>query len=184
MTGFRKVTSLIAIIASHITSHVSAQSDSLVLARICAHEAGYTAYEDCAAIHTVLSRGAERHHRTFRDEAYAYSGMALRRETSRPWYAELDERGREPYSWPIIMPLRCRDGICEVRRAPSWSRYRSLWLLLLATARLFVSGDKWDACTEWPDHWGGSMDREGALENGLREIDCGDTENDFWVIDD
>lgn len=173
---------LAAALVLFVTSaHAQHESDALVLARICAHEAGWSAHEsgDCAAIATVLLRLAEDRGWTFRAAAYAYSGRALRGETSRRYYAELDEHGTQPASWPGHRWVT-RGDIVVAEPGPSWSRFRPRWLALLDHARAVLAGEVVDACADPPDDWGGRVDRRRAARLGLVEVDCGETHNDFY----
>ena len=158
------------------------EPDALLLARICAHEAGWEARGECAAIYDVLLRVAERHGMTFRGAAYAYSGRALRGSTNRAWVSQLDEAGTAPSSWPTIRTVCRRAGEpCSVERHAPWVSYRRPWLDLLDHARSIVRGDVASPCASRPDDWGGAMDRDRASRIGLVEVDCGETRNDFYV---
>lgn len=161
-------------------TEAQADPDYLLLARICAHEAGWDAFNDCPAIYAVLMRNAERHGYSFRSAAYAYSGRALRGETSRSYYAGLNEEGTRPEGWPATVWVR-RGDVMVTESGPAWSNYRDRWLALLAHARAIVAGDVTHSCAETPDDWGGRVDRRRAATIGLIEIDCGDTRNDFYV---
>lgn len=158
--------------------------EGLLLARICAHEAGWDAHEtgDCAAIHEVLWRGAMRHNLSYRAYAYAYSGRALRGETSRAYFAELDADGSEPPSWPRYVTRRREDGAVSVLPGPSWSSYRYRWLDLLAYAEAIVHDgpDASSPCAEPVHDWGGVVDMERAERIGLVVVDCGETRNLFY----
>lgn len=156
------------------------EPDALVLARVCAHEAGWDALDDCAAIYDVLRGGAERHGMTLRAYAYAYSGRALRGQTSRPWMGALREDGGEPLGWPSMRLVRMPGGVSRVERHPSWSGYRAQWLALLDYARALVSGAVVSRCEEPPHDWGGSMDHERAERIGLIPVVCGETRNTFY----
>jgi len=169
------------LLASSTASAQRRDSDALVLARVCAHEAGWDALEDCAAIHAVLSGGAERHGMTLRAYAYAYSGRALRGQTSRPWMAALREDGSEPAGWPRVRYVVRRDGSARAAAHPAWSGYRAQWLALLAYARLLVAGDVASSCVEPPHDWGGSMDAARATRIGLIPVSCGGTRNQFYL---
>jgi len=152
----------------------------LLLARICVHEAGWEAEADCAAIHEVLVRGAEREELSYRTYAYNYAGRALRGETSRSWVASLREDGREPEGWPETSIRRDGDTVSVVPHAP-WSAYRDRWLATLEMARRVHAGEIRAACAEPVHDWGGRVDRSRARRLGLIEVECGDTRNDFYA---
>lgn len=156
------------------------EPDHVLLARVCAHEAGFDANVDCEAIHAVLQRVAARSGHSYRAAAFAYSGVALRGASRRSYVAQLDERGREPASWPRMVTV-CRRGTCRVVQHAPWSAYRERWLALVARAERIVAGAVAHSCDEEPDDWGGVADRERAARLGLRRISCGETRNDFYV---
>jgi hypothetical protein len=149
----------------------------LVLARVCVHEAGWESPADCAAIWDVLTSGAERHGISRRSFAHAYSGRALRGRTSRPWVAELNERGDAPRSWPRVWVAR--DG--RVMEHPGWGVFRARWLALLEECRRIVAGEVASSCVEPPHDWGGPVDDERARRLGLVRVSCGETRNRFYL---
>ena len=165
---------------SLVSGQTRRESDALVLARVCANEAGWDALDDCAAIYDVLRGGAARHGMTLRAFAHAYSGRALRGQTSRPWMAALREDGGEPLGWPTMRTVRT-GGVVRVERHPSWSGYRAQWLALLDYARALVSGAVTSRCEEPPHDWGGDMDHERAERIGLIPVACGTTRNTFYL---
>jgi hypothetical protein len=152
------------------------EPEHLLLARLCVHEAGWESVADCAAIWEVLELGAERNAISVRSFAYAYSGLALRGQTSKPWAAELDERGSTPPSWPAWGTRRGR----TVRHAP-FAAYRERWLLLLEACRAIVAGQVPSACEEPPHDWGGAVDDARAARLGLVRLHCGETRNRFYL---
>lgn len=144
----------------------SSDSDALLLARVCVHEAGFDSTEDCSAIAVVLRRLAERQNAPFARAAFAYSGRALRGLTRRSYVAQLDATGARPRGWS---------------RGLDWEGdYRARWLELLAYCERVLRGEERSDCAEPPDDWGGRMDRERAQRLGLVEVDCGETRNDFY----
>lgn len=163
-------------------------SAALTLARVAVHEAGWRSFEtgDLAAIHAVLQGGAERTEVSFNAFAMAYSGRALRGETSRgSWLVQLDPEGRTPTAWPR-MTTRCRGRgsreVCAVEPHPPFSNYRESWLETLEHARAVVAGTETHHCASTPHDWGGpSVDRERARRLGLIRIACGETRNDFYA---
>ena len=165
---------------SLVSGQTRRESDALVLARVCAHEAGWDALADCSAIYDVLRGGAERHGMTMRAFAHAYSGRALRGQTSRPWMAALREDGAEPAGWPRTRYVVQRDGSARASAHPPWSGYRGQWLALLNHARALISGRVHSACEEPPHDWGGDMDHARAERIGLIPVSCGDTRNTFY----
>lgn len=185
----RNITAIITLFVLVFVAPTHAQRassrDALILARVCAHEAGWNAHEtgDCAAIHEVLWRGAIREGMSYRAFAHAYSGRALRGETSRRYFAYLDERGSEPAYWPRYYSRRGSGGIVHMSVVPPFSHYRRQWLDLLEYARGIVTQDPDDVspCASPVHDWGGSMDRERANRIGLIEVECGNTRNDFYA---
>lgn len=143
------------------------RDDALTLARVCAHEAGWSAFADCAAIYDVLRGGAARYGMSLTAYAHSYSGRALRAQTSRPWVATLRADGGEPVAWPASYG--------------PWARYRASWLALLDYARALVAGTVSSDCEEPPHDWGGDMDSDRAERLGLIPIECGQTRNRFYL---
>lgn len=162
----------------------------LVLARICVSEAGWDCFEsgDGLAIHEVLLRGAARRDTTYVDFARTYSPRATGAVPSRlrPWVGGLREDGEAPSSWPRVVTRTRHDGSVAVDPHPPWSRYRGLWLAVLARARSVTAltlegvGD-WSPCARSVHDWGGAMDRARAERIGLIPVDCGETSNDFYA---
>ena len=184
----RNIFVVITLLVALITAPVAAQRavrDGLLLARICAHEAGWDADDtgDCAAIHEVLWRGAQREGMSYRSYAYAYAGRALRGETSRGYFAALNEAGDQPSTWPRYRTIRRSDGSRILGVVPPFSHYRAQWLELLAYANRIVAAPPDDSspCASPVHDWGGAMDRDRAARIGLIEIECGDTRNDFYA---
>jgi hypothetical protein len=78
------------------------------------------------------------------------------------------------------------DGWCAPEPHPAWSHYRDRWLAVLERAREVVrytlsDWDEWGYCDGEVHDWGGGMDRARATRNGLVEVECGDTRNDFYA---
>lgn len=172
----RTTTLLAALAALLATSSAEAQRayrapDHLTLARVCVHEAGWESVDDCAAIWEVLRAGAERGGYSVRVYALAYSGRALRGQTSRPWVAELNEEGSRPRSWPTTW---------QGRPHPGWGAFRTRWLALLEACRLIVAGEVRSSCEDQPHDWGGPVDDRRARRLGLIRIDCGETLNRYY----
>ena len=164
---------------------------ALALARICVSEAGWEETDDCPAIHHVLLRGAEvrggssRAYVSFAS-SYAHRLLTGDGQIQRPWLRQLDARGTEPGLWGF---RRARDGSLTRVGGPPWRAYRTRWLAVLERATRLVEEarlsdwDEWSPCVEPPQHWGcpDCGDRERALARGWRQVDCGDTANDFWA---
>lgn len=171
-------------------AHGDAETDALLLARICVSEAGWECWQtgDGYAIHEVLLRGAERHGIAYAAFARRYSPRATGAHPSptRPWIGDLRADGEAPSAWPRVITRRRADGTAAVEPHPPWGIYRPRWLAVLAQARVVASYalddvDEWGSC-EGPVHdWGGSMDRDRATRLGLLDVDCGDTSNDFYA---
>lgn len=190
--GFALVVSGMVISAPSPTHRARAQqrperiSDQLALARICASEVGfYGDHEECAAIHQVLRRRAERLGFRFITAARAYSGRVFDtdRRDPRAYVAHLRPDGRRPALWPTISVTR-RRGQTIVRPHAPWTAFRDRWLALYEAAGRIVRGELASECQTPPDHWGmrGGIDLERARRAGWVEIDCGETANAFWSI--
>lgn len=169
-----------------------AESDALLMARICVSEAGWTCWDtgDGYEIHHVLLRGARRQAISWRAYARAYSRRAtgaVAVERGRlAWVQGLGETGLAPASWPRVITRRAADGTVLVEPHPPWSQFRARWLAVLERAREVVTWgedvhEEHGMCAEPPDHWGGEVDRARAVRLGLVEIDCGPAVlNDFY----
>ena len=156
--------------------------EHLLLTRICVSEDGFDDVDDdCAAIHEVLRSVARRHGLSLASAMRAYSSRATGalppRTARQTWVASLSLDCREPHGWSALNAMRRGAG----QRAVSWSRARAPCLRrvehtheLLRTGRI--------VCDEPPDHWGGRMDRPRALRAGWREVECGETDNEFWAM--
>jgi hypothetical protein len=158
----------------------------LAMARICASEIGLTgSAEECAAIHDVLSRRAERLGMTFITMARAYSGRVFDPERSDPraWIAHLRPDGRTPTGWPTEVRVR-RGGETQVVRHAPWGAYRGRWLTLYEAAGQVVRGEIESPCEGPVDHWGmrSGVDWERARRAGWDEVNCGETRNAFWRV--
>lgn len=179
------VLALLVALASPSATAQRRAPDHLILAQLCAHEAGWEADEtgDCVAIHEVIWRGARREGMSYASFARTYARRLFSFSTTRSYFAALDERGTEPSTWPRVRTRRLGNGSVAVESVPRFSHYRAAWLDLLAYAATIVGEDP-DvlAPCDGPVHdWGGSMDRERANRIGLIPVDCGDTRNDFYA---
>lgn len=158
----------------------------LALARVCASEIGLTGEpSECAAIHDVLTRRAERSRASLLWMARAYSNRVFDRDRrdARAWVAHLRPDGRRPDGWPTVVTVRRRGEVRTVRYAP-WAAYRERWLALYDAAGLIVQGEIRSQCEAPVDHWGArhGVDWERAQRAGWEEVDCGDTRNAFWRV--
>lgn len=163
---------------------VEASRDGLMLARICAHEAGWNADEsgDCAAIHEVLWRNSRFRGMSYRSLGFAYSGRLLRGETRRSYHAELTADGATPPGWPLGAWVADSGGL-TFRAGPAWSNFRPRWLELVAHAEWLVAQDPDDVspCEVPVDDWGGAIDAARAERLALIPVECGDTHNTFYA---
>lgn len=165
---------------------------ALLLARICVSEAGWDCFDtkDGLGIHEVLLRGDARHGISYGAFARAYSKAAGRggdnvRERTR-WIREMNERGEQPPSWPAQRYVRNGDTV-RIHPGLPWSQYRASWLAVLERAKEVVRRYEldnisvWGVCASPVDDWGGQMDHARAMRNGLREVECGETSNNFYA---
>lgn len=187
--------SIVFVIASAIPAAADHEvcPDAIMLARICAHEAGWesdgtgswNAEEtgDCAAIHEVLYRNAHFRGFSYRASGHAYSGRLLSGTTVRSYYNELDADGTRPPSWPTGSWVTGASGMLQFEPGPSWERYRDRWLELLRYAELLAHSNPEDTspCAIPVDDWGGRMDAARAERLELIPVDCGHTRNDFYA---
>jgi hypothetical protein len=169
--------------AQAVTEYISPQ---LALARVCASEIGLTGSpEECAAIHSVIRRRADRMGWSFIWAIRAYSTRVFDRERSDPrqWVAHLRADGRQPAGWPTSITVRRRGEARVVRHAP-WGAYRERWLTLYRAAGQIVRGEIHPQCQRPVDHWGmrHGVDFERAQRAGWDEVDCGETRNAFWAV--
>jgi hypothetical protein len=175
-------------------------SDQLGLARICASEAGlperdaedrdgdgdrseFVFSDDCAAIHSSLSFGADQTDMQFISFARAYSRRLFdtSRTGGRSWLVFLNPQGSEPANWPAERYVPQRDGSVRIERHAPWSAYREAWMALYEHAGRIVRGEVDDRCESTVSDWGGSMDRNRANRLGLIPVSCGHTHNDFYI---
>lgn len=130
--------------------------DPVLLARVCAHEAGPSSAVDCAAIHEAI-RGIARHRAlTWDESAWLYSPRALGGLTARPWVAELGPVCRVPTGW-----VPAEDG--------SWTRYERRVAPLFELARV-ITRTSIDPCADEHVHdWAAPTDamRARAARLGL-----------------
>lgn len=182
-----RISSLLVLTA--ISAQAQPITPQLALARICASEEGIERLTDgCAAIHTVLVRGAARRHMSYVAYAHAYSSGVFDGDGRRPWLADLQADGRQPARWPLLITRRVRGHVVVRRHAP-WSLYRDAWLALYAHAGLIIRGEIVPLCDALPDHWGSptiAIDRERATRfiaaGNWEAVTCGDTNNAFFRI--
>lgn len=137
---------------------------SLLLARTCVKEAGWKITDDCAAIHAVVQNRANmKRGLHYEDVLRRYS----KPNPAKPWIEELNVTGKKPANWPAGIKW---SGVHERR-----------WLAMLEHTRKIVDGKIIASCD--PAHWGDrNEDHKRAVNAGWKEITCGDTRNEFWVI--
>lgn len=160
------------------------EPDYMTLARICLHEGRWRIHErmECAAIRDVIRDRAQVIGTSFHGAAHLYSDKVFDRSRTDPrrWLAWLRGDLRRPKYWPrsnvpwdkrpipTCGDLRCRDA---------WSRTieHAKWLM--------GPEDPESHCEIDPHHWGDDdTDLERARRQGLRQVDCGETLNLFWVV--
>jgi len=167
-------------------------TDQLALARICASEAGlperreeggWRFTDDCAAIHRVITFGAQQTGMRWQGFARAYSGRVFDQSltTPRAWVAHLAPDGSAPRNWPTQRFVPQRDGTSRVLPHAPWSASREAWLALYAHAGDVIAGRATAPCEGNVSDWGGLMDRERAQRLGLIWVECGTTLNDFYL---
>lgn len=169
-----------------VAQHRERIDDQLALARVCASEIGFSgAFDECAAIHDVLTRRASRWDTTVAWAARAYSNRVFDRERRdrRAWIAHLRPDGRRPDGWPEMTTVR-RGGASRVVRHAPWGAYRDRWLELYEAAGRIVRGEIRSPCRGAVDHWGmrHGVDMERARRAGWTEVECGGTRNAFWRV--
>ncbi len=145
-------------------------ADPDVLARVCAHESGPDALDDCIAIHDAIRGIAEHRALTWDESAWLYSPRALGGETGRPWVAELERVCRVPAGW-------------RTKEDGSWARYEE------RLAPLFDHADRCSArklespCSGTVHDWSARTApmRARAVLLELVPVRCGRTLNDFYA---
>jgi len=167
-------------------------SEQLALARLCASEAGFPErreeggwrfYDDCPAILSVLRFGGQQLDMTWLGFARAYSRRVMGQTITGPraWVAHLQPDGSEPSGWPTTTLVPQRDGTALVRPHAPWRAYREAWRALYEHAGQVLRGEVVAPCEGPVSDWGGSMDRERAERIGLIPVQCGTTQNDFYI---
>lgn len=179
--------------ATPVAATTPSLTPALFLARVSVNEAGWTSFEtgDMVGIHEVFLRGATFQNVSYLAYATHYSQRVagLRPTTSGriAWTMNLRADGREPTNWPQHVFGHAPDGSVSVRPHPAWSNFRNQWLETLAHATEVVTWtlddhDEWGRCDGEVHDWGSPrLDRHRALKLGLVEVECGDTQNDFWA---
>lgn len=144
--------------------------------------------EDMRGIHGVFLRGADRTGLSYLSFARSYASGVLgrRRAINRRWLWGLNEAGTRPAEWPSATPRTRADGRIEMEPHAPWSAFQARWMTTLTHAREVVALDletwsSWGPCDSVPDDWGGVMDRERARRLRLIELECADTDNDFYM---
>lgn len=167
-------------------------SDQLALARICASEAGFPErreeggwrfYDDCPAIYAAIGFGATQMDMRWQGFARAYSGRVFDQTLThnRSWVAHLRPDGSEPHNWPTQRFVPQRDGTSRVLPHAPWRAYREAWMALYQHAGEVIRGEVVAPCEGPVSDWGGAMDRERAERIGLIPVQCGTTQNDFYI---
>lgn len=163
---------LFSMIFAHVLDACSARADEepqhVTLARTCVSEASWGAIEsgDCAAI-AEIGRRVGRGDVARGLRLYARSAHNTARTDRRRWVAHLDGTLEQPEGWPANL---------------SWDRHSPLFDHVLEGSKRILAGELRHGCSETPWHWGGAMDRHRAVRNRWRQIDCGATVNEFWVL--
>lgn len=157
----------------------------VILARIGWSEAGIDVDpRELAAIAAVLRSRAAIIGTDLPGAACAYSRRVFdpARTDRRRWLADLDALGSEPTGWSDSYVV-CRGTVCDVRRRPPWSSFRTRWLALVDVARRVLAGDIDHGCEEDPGWWGAPYggDLERARRMGLRRLDCGGLRNAYYA---
>lgn len=186
------VLSLALVLAQPVRATSERLTPALFLARVAVNEAGWDSFEtgDMIAIHEVFLRGAAFQRVSYLSFATHYSQRVagIRPSTSGriAWTMNLRADGREPSGWPQTTSRRVGD-LVRIERHPAWANFRSSWVETLARANEVVAWtlddvDEWGVCDGEVHDWGSPrLDRARAERLGLIEIECGDTQNDFWA---
>lgn len=162
----------------------------LALARICWHEGERSTEQGCAAIHAVIERVARAGRTSYVVAAERYSGRVfdVNRRDEAAYVPHLQpEHGRPrseaPTGWPTQIYRRRGGQVVVIQHAP-WSAFRERWASVYEMAGRVIRGELTHACEVPPEHWGcpDCGDRERAEERGWTRINCGETNNDFWII--
>lgn len=163
------------------TARADVERDTLWLARICVHEAGWSVLDgadDCAALFATLRARADRLRRPSLERALAgYSARFYAGTTPRSWARYLTAahaRRGTPRGWPGDWP--------------GFGAYRERWAAVLEAARAIVRGEVGSPCSEPPHHWAARI--ASMLERAEERIaagdwiavDCGETRNAFYAV--
>lgn len=194
------VVSALVPVRAQTTDHLPPMTPVLALAALSWSESGLVSRieaedgtvtwendEDMRAIHAVLLRGSERERVGYLSFArmYARGVVGRARPIERRWLWGLDPSGAEPIGWPSHHWRRRGDRLEREEHAP-WSAFRARWLAHYAHAqevqRLRLdTWAEWGPCEAIPDDWGGAMDRARAERLRLIPVECGPTDNDFYI---
>lgn len=149
------------------------QDLQLSLAKICVSESGFQVRtNDCTLIYHVLRGRSVTGELTMGImRAYARNVFNENRKDSRRWITNLNSRFEEPIGWAenVTIPWSLRrEGFIDV--------YRHVGELLRTRPTETPCGVK-------VSHWGArGFRRELHLSRGWRLVECGKTNNDFWVV--
>lgn len=162
---------VLATVLDACSAHADDEPAYVTLARTCVSEASWGAIEsgDCAAI-AEIGRRVGRGDVARGLRLYARSAHNQNRRDPRRWVAFLNysiSSNSSPDGWPVRL---------------SWDRHVQRWQHVVDGSQRILSGELKHRCTETPWHWGGAMDRHRALRNRWRQISCGNTVNEFWVL--
>jgi hypothetical protein len=185
---------LILAVALPVEATTPQLTPTLFLTRINVNKTGWDPFStgDMIAIHEVFLRGAQRQQVSYLSYATHYSQRVagIRPSTSGriAWTMNLRADGREPQNWPRTRhEASTGGGPVRVLPHPPWSRYREAWLTVLEHATEVSTWtlddiDEWSVCDGQVHDWGSPrLDRARAERLGLVEVECGDTQNDFWA---
>lgn len=152
-----------------VPAPVDAQSDdALWLARICVHESGWDSLDDCAGIHAVLTRTAERRGVSYLTALRSYSPRFYAGTSARPWARLLADSDAPPAGLGASWRHPRGDGLLSRRDA---------FAVVLEHCRRIMA----EPPTCAADDWGTARDHERARLAGrrFRFVDCGSTRNLF-----
>lgn len=174
-------------IATASPAHAQRTEDVHALVTVCVSEIGFDGDpRECAALHGVLARRAERFGMRFASFARVYSDRAFDRgrRDDRAYVAHLELDCREPAFWPTTVVVAPRGaGPLQVRQHAPWRAYRQRCRNLVALAREILRGAIGDPCAA--AHWGAryGVDLERARRAGWVEV-CTEYRfrNAFWAV--
>ena len=145
----------------------------LALTKVCVSESGFQVRtNDCSLIYHVLRGRSVTGQVTMGImRAYARKTFDEKREDSRRWILNLNHRFEEPEGWSenVTIPW-------SVRRAGFIEVYNH-------AGQLLRTRPKNTPCDVKVSHWGArGFRRELHLIRGWKLVECGRTNNDFWLV--